>query len=328
MYDTQHTKTLNKQMGVISFIIPCYNIPIEMLKECIESILVLSLRPDEREIIIVDDGSEQPVIEKLSPYYDDIIYIRQKNKGTSIARNTGISVSTGDYIQFIDADDKLIQAPYEHCLDIIRYHHADVVCFHAGEEHESSVDFKCEKTVDGSTYMRHNNINGSVCCYLFDRKTMGQLRFRANTYHEDEEFTPQLLLRAENVYATNAKAYYYRSRAESRMHKHGIKHTLQRLQDNEKVIENIRKMASTGPEGDREALQRRVAQLTMDYLYNIIVETRSFHYLERSVDRLHQKGLFPLPDKNYTTKYRWFRTLSNTKLGRRLLCRILPKLKK
>ena len=41
----------------ISFIIPVYNVPTEMLYECLDSILRLSLRKSEREIIIIDDGS-------------------------------------------------------------------------------------------------------------------------------------------------------------------------------------------------------------------------------------------------------------------------------
>ena len=45
-------------MPLISFIVPCYNIPTAMLRECIQSILALDMRDDEREIIIVDDGSD------------------------------------------------------------------------------------------------------------------------------------------------------------------------------------------------------------------------------------------------------------------------------
>ena len=113
----------------IRFIITYYNLPAEMLHTCIESILALTLRAGEREIIIVDDGSDECPINELAPYSDDIIYIRQRNIGLSAARNIGVRVSTGEYIHFIDADDYLIQAPYEHCLDIVRYHDPDIVLF-------------------------------------------------------------------------------------------------------------------------------------------------------------------------------------------------------
>ena len=50
----------------ISFILTYYNLPIQMLCECIDSILALSLRPDEREIIVIDDGSEMSPVNALS----------------------------------------------------------------------------------------------------------------------------------------------------------------------------------------------------------------------------------------------------------------------
>ena len=64
----------------VSFIISCYNLPESMLCTCIDSILALSLQPSEREIIVVDDGSENSPIDGLMKYGDDITYIRQRNQ--------------------------------------------------------------------------------------------------------------------------------------------------------------------------------------------------------------------------------------------------------
>ena len=66
----------------------------------------------------------------------------------------------------------------------------------------------------------------------------------------------------------------------------------------------------------------------MDYLYNIIRLTGSRHYLERKMEILRKEGLFPLPDKDYTAKYTWFRRLSNSPTGISLLMRIIPLMKK
>ena len=307
----------------ISFIITYYNLPAEMLHTCIESILTLTLRAGEREIIIVDDGSDECPINELAPYSDDIIYIRQRNIGLSAARNIGIRVSTGEYIQFIDADDYLIQAPYEHCLDIVRYHDPDIVLFNSADRMPTEIPYTFEGPMEGNSYMRRNNIKAAAWSYIIRRKTLANLRFREGIFHEDEEFTPQLLLRAERLFTTDAKAYFYRRRANSITHNQDIRHVVKRLSDTESVILNLRNLAFTGPEADREALQRRVAQLTMDYLYNIIIQTGSFHHLEQCVERLYRKGLFPLPDRNYTRKYNWFRRLSASKLGRRMLCKLI-----
>ena len=187
-----------------------------MLCECIDSILALSLRPFEREIIIVDDGSNVSPMNGLMQYGDEIIYIRQKNSGLSVARNKGIEMAQGEYLQFVDADDHLIQVPYEHCLDMIRLNDdIDMVMFDFTSTATKETSYNDSEVITGSEYMLKNNIHGTAWGYLFKRTTLSELRFTPGIWHEDEEFTPQLLIRAEHVCATDAKAYYYYKHTQS-----------------------------------------------------------------------------------------------------------------
>ena len=62
----------------------------------------------------------------------------------------------------------------------------------------------------------------------------------------------------------------------------------------------------------------------MDYIYNVIVLTQNPHYLERQLELLQKEGLFPLPDRDYTQKYKWFRRMTNSSIGRTILMRTLP----
>lgn len=78
-------------------------------------------------------------------------------------------------------------------------------------------------------------------------------------------------------------------------HKSGSRWTLKRLNDTVEVIQVLRDRADVLPYKDRLAMQRRIDQLTADYLYNVITTTHNRHYLERCVERLEKKGLFPLP---------------------------------
>ena len=87
------------------------------------------LNAKEREIILVDDGSDICAINGLTEYLQDIIYLRQPNQGASVARNYGMMIAKGRFIQFVDGDDYLVQTAYEHCLDIVRYHQPDIVTF-------------------------------------------------------------------------------------------------------------------------------------------------------------------------------------------------------
>jgi hypothetical protein len=180
----------------------------------------------------------------------------------------------------------------------------------------------------GSEWLRRNNIHGSAWGYVFRSSILGSLRFTPGiSYGEDEEFTPQLLLRADRVRVTTAQAYLYSTRPASAINRRDMRSRLKRLNDAKHVILSLRAKATTMPPEESIAIQRRTAQLTMDYIYNVIVITRSRRYLDKQLDELRKKGLFPLPDRNYTTKYTWFRRMTNTSIGLTILLRTLPLLR-
>ena len=312
----------------ISFIIPVYNVPSVMLCGCLDSILQLSLRKSEREIIVVDDGSKLSPLNALSNYQDDIIYIRQKNGGLGSARNRGLQNATGQYIQFIDADDALITNQYEHCLDLARFKKPDMVMFEFSRKDKSQKVYTDQKLMTGRYLLRHQNTKATACGYLFKATILGNLRFTTGIYHEDEEFTPLLILRAGSIIQTDAEAYYYRIREDSIMTSDDLRNKVKRLSDFKGVIYRLYNFAAVIPGSDRMALLRRVHQLTMDYIYKIIVETHDKHYLDKQLEELREIGLFPLADKDYTAKYKWFRRLTNTKIGLAFLMRTLPLIKR
>src|ERR671910_1122682 len=90
--------------GLVSVVIPCYN-QAHFLGEAIES--VLSQSYPHHEIVVVDDGSTDDTSEVASRY-DGVRLVRQENRGLAGARNTGIRHSEGDYLVFLDADDRLL----------------------------------------------------------------------------------------------------------------------------------------------------------------------------------------------------------------------------
>ena len=311
---------------LISFIITYYNEPLDLLCECIDSITVLTLTSDEREIIVVDDGSDESPVETLKQFGDAITYIRQKNMGLSEARNRGIQMATGKYLQFVDADDTLISQPYEHCIELVMREEPEMVVFDFSSSPIGVPDchIQDQPVQSGSHYIRHNNIHGMACGYLFKRSILGDMRFTPGIYHEDEEFTPMLLLRAENVIVTSAQAYYYEKRPDSITNTKDPNSIQKRLSDFKGILRRLHIAADRMPIDDKTALQRRVAQLTMDYIYQVVRMTQSRKLLESEIQELTRLSLFPLPNQAYTTKYTWFRRMSATSVGRALLMGIIP----
>jgi glycosyltransferase involved in cell wall biosynthesis len=331
MHHQQIPTPVQAAQPLVTFIVTYYNLPVQMLCECVDSILALSLSESEREIIIIDDGSEVSPMNALMKYGDDIVYIRQHHQGVSVARNTALHMAKGAFIQIVDGDDVLIKEPYEQCLDIARSHpDAEIIVFDFSTTPTMVTVSKDDvKQLSGVAYLSNHNIQGCIWCKLFRQSVRSQLEFTPGIcYGEDEEFTPQLILRAEVVYLTPYKAYYYRQHEASAIHQTDAAHIAMRLDQNLIVIRHLNQLSDRLPAADKPGMQRRVAQLTMDYLYNTIMLTRSGSALSRRIEELTAEGLFPLPDKDYSAKYTWFRRIVNSEKGRRFLLITLPHLKR
>ncbi|MBA3442851.1 MAG: glycosyltransferase [Pyrinomonadaceae bacterium] len=89
---------------LVSVIIPCYN-QAHFLVEAIESVRRQAYC--HVELIVVDDGSSDNTAE-VAARYTHVRCIRQENQGLAGARNTGIRGSAGDFLVFLDADDRLL----------------------------------------------------------------------------------------------------------------------------------------------------------------------------------------------------------------------------
>ena len=88
---------------LISVVMGVYNAA-PYLREAIDSILGQSYRP--LEFVVVDDGSEDGSAEIARSYGEEIVYFRQANGGDAAARNTAVRLARGEYLAFMDADDR------------------------------------------------------------------------------------------------------------------------------------------------------------------------------------------------------------------------------
>ena len=91
---------------LVSILIPAYNAQ-EWVADTLRSALAQTWR--RKEIIVVDDGSTDHTLDVLRRFErrQGVRIVAQKNQGAAAARNTAFSLSHGDYIQWLDADDLL-----------------------------------------------------------------------------------------------------------------------------------------------------------------------------------------------------------------------------
>lgn len=104
---------------MVSIIVPCYNAG-KLLSETLENILQQTY--SAWECLIIDDGSTDNSKEMVDLYMkrdNRFSYFFQQNSGPSVARNYGIEKSKGEYIQFLDSDDKLERDKLRRQIEIL-----------------------------------------------------------------------------------------------------------------------------------------------------------------------------------------------------------------
>ena len=107
---------------VVSVIVPAYNYA-QFLPDALESVLAQTFAG--WECVIVDDGStdETPQVARRYVDRDDrFVYVRQENAGLAGARNRGLSSCSGQFIQFLDADDRLLPDKLQRHVAYLREH--------------------------------------------------------------------------------------------------------------------------------------------------------------------------------------------------------------
>jgi glycosyltransferase involved in cell wall biosynthesis len=111
---------------IVSFLIPAFN-EARTIAEVIDRVSQL---PFEKQLIVIDDGStdETPaILERLSEGRDDMVVIRQENRGKGAAIRAGIPRIEGDIVVIQDADMEYDPAEVPSLIDPIVQGHADVV---------------------------------------------------------------------------------------------------------------------------------------------------------------------------------------------------------
>lgn len=96
----------------LSFVIPVYNVE-NYLLECCESILKQSTC--DCELILVDDGStdrSSQIVDEIADAYKNVVAVHKQNGGLASARNRGFDIASGEFVSFIDSDDRISG----HCL--------------------------------------------------------------------------------------------------------------------------------------------------------------------------------------------------------------------
>lgn len=120
----------NNEFPVFSIVMACFNVE-NYIDEAILSVINQSLDfKSNIEIILVDDGSTDSTAEICKRYVDlypeNIKYLYKENGGQASARNYGLGYARGKYVNFLDADDKLMEPTLENVFDFFEKHYSEI----------------------------------------------------------------------------------------------------------------------------------------------------------------------------------------------------------
>ncbi len=327
---------------LLSIVIPHYNLPKEMLKRCIDSIIEQAFPNGTYEIIIVDDGSlEQPLWIESEYHGYDIRLINNNHGGPGCARNKGIEEAQGKYIQFVDADDYLFpNGDMSQCIAMLESERPQILRFGYIVKTDDGPDtikphkVNFSNTISGAIFMRDNNLSGSPCTYFFQKSlaTENGIRFPEGIFHEDEEFNTLLHYHAQTLVASDAKPYCYCIREGSTTANRSKEFEDRRIDNMFTIIERVAAYRSTHTAGaniiQRAGITHKLHTLCVDVILNMMFNgMRADEIYDECESRLKPLGLFPLAKANYSSKYKLFRSFANNRIGMKILRLIIPRKK-
>jgi len=205
---------------MLSVVVPVYNTA-PYLRQCVDSLVAQSFR--DLEIIVVDDGSTDGSARIVAEYAranDSIVVIRKPNGGLADARNHGIAVAQGEYVGFVDSDDRVSPEMFQHMCECARATDADVVvCRMVGFDAESDAERPSpEGPIAGFGLSLKENpsllvgSSPSVCNKIFRKSlfTEHRLFFPVGLAFEDLATTYSLLAHANRIEMAEKSVYFYR----------------------------------------------------------------------------------------------------------------------
>ncbi|MDD4192699.1 MAG: glycosyltransferase [Mangrovibacterium sp.] len=215
-----------KTTPVLSIIVPVYQAE-SYLKKCIDSILNQTF--SDFELILIDDGSNDgsgKICDEYAFQEKRVRVIHKTNEGQAIARNTGLDLARGEYIGFVDNDDRIMPDMYEVLISNIKNTPADISCCSFIQENENgSIEPKqsslIKKELSNSEGVREFLSREYIDIYVWTkiyRKSFLQannIRFEAGKIDEDFLFNFEAFRMAKVSVAEDIPKYIYFHRKKS-----------------------------------------------------------------------------------------------------------------
>ena len=253
---------------MISVIVPVYNVE-TYLEECLDSIQNQTYT--DFEVLLVNDGStdgSQAICERYCQADKRFRLINQSNQGQSVARNTGVAASRGEFIAFVDSDD-IILANY---LETSMHYMSGDVDIVESQFTVHKKKFLAEKPQDTKILFEGNSeeavkvvpnhlLSVNPVTKLYRRSIVEAVPYLEGFIFEDIYSGIGMLKYIRKIVKIDYVGYYYRQHATSTMHRKFTEKNLDVFTVSDKLIDLY---------SDREEL--------LPYIGKYLVHVATMHY--------------------------------------------------
>lgn len=254
-----------------SIIVPVYNVA-EYLQACIDSILANTCT--DYEIILVDDGSTDGICpavcdENAERCPELIRVIHQENQGLGGARNTGLEVSRGEYLFFVDSDDTIAPDSLEILDQAVRNTHADIYSFnlYSCDGKEKKEQIAVSRQYEGAFSLgEHPDFLLSLPAawariWRRDLFINTGIRFPSRVWYEDIRTTTKLFAVASSIVTLPQPLYNYLSRPGSIMNSSDLERNREILLAFDDMLQWFR------THGLLQVYRKELTRLAVDHIY-------------------------------------------------------------
>jgi glycosyltransferase involved in cell wall biosynthesis len=196
-----------------SVVIPCFNAA-PWIRETLGS--VISQSCGDLEVIVVDDGSTDGTAQIVRREFSSVHLVTTPNQGQSAARNLGTSLASGEFIQYLDHDDRLVRGKIRWQRELLEKSGADVAYGDWRRLLPSGEGFIPGSTISNiikepELDLFDANLWWPLAGYLFRRTIVDKVRGWNETLPQDEDLRFVLecaIAGARFVYSPGVVAYY------------------------------------------------------------------------------------------------------------------------
>lgn len=302
-------------MPKVSIIIPVYNAE-KYLKDSVDSAIKQTFQ--DFELIIVDDGSCDNSLGICTEFAGRDARIRvfsQTNQGVSAARNKGMEYANGEYIVFIDADDRMHPEMLETLVKSCEEAHADIaICGVLTCEENDSVPSELDRATIMEVlspdealrlFLRGEMIGSGVWNKLFRKNLIANIKFCVGKrMNEDKYFLFEALLQMSKAVFCREQLYFYFVRQDSATHKSFSDRWFDNLYFAKRIYDTVLEQF---PNLEKEA---RFCMIQTEYsLLRMMVKTHAYS----EYDSEYRGLVYDIRKTKIIDILKWYR--NSTKLG-------------